>query len=203
MSSLHPFVPFHPFATGFWECFNTTLSAAAPRKPKLSAANQFCMIISRIAHIEFYKFELSLWEIKRSIRKIYLEGRTHTIFEKLKFFLLHLFIKNIKNLSFTRILLYFSRTLKTMFSRSKYLRYITRKKKHFAEDFFEKNYSVLYQFMWIPPIFLEENLARNTVVSWAVTQLIPRSCIQLHLEMNASIVIISISWEYAIPITGC
>lgn len=33
MSSLHPFVLFRPFA-GLCNCFNATLSAAAPRKPK-------------------------------------------------------------------------------------------------------------------------------------------------------------------------
>lgn len=37
MSSLHPFVAFHPFA-GLCNCSNTTLSAAAPRKPRSSAA---------------------------------------------------------------------------------------------------------------------------------------------------------------------
>jgi len=68
-----------------------------------------------------------------------------------------------------------------------------------------KNYLSVYNMLGAHLIFLEKNLARNPVVSWAIKQLIPRSCTQLHLGMNASIAIISVSptGEYATPITSC
>lgn len=89
-----------------------------------------------------------------------------------------------------------------MFLRFEYLKICYTRGKNFIQVFRKTLFCALFAVAYCVNSYYVDTAdfsrgksSKNTVVSRAITQLIPRSCTQLHLEMNASIVIISISQE--------